>query len=116
MMQKDLLDEAIYSLPSLVQFSILTHFAHGLDVFCELHHQSFHFFVVIGDSLEKKTGQQESSINVEDEHASVRSIKTLMAATGALNGVPSKKDATLCENSARVFHASERFSFVFETP
>ena len=53
---------------------------------------------------------------MEDEHASARSIKTLIAATGALNGVPSKKDSTLCENRVRVFHASMRFSFVCETP
>ena len=52
----------------------------------------------------------------EDEHASARSIKTLITATGALNGVPSKKDSTLCENRVRVFHASMRFSFVCETP
>jgi len=37
-----------------------------------------------------------------------------MAATGALNGVPSRKDWALLKNSLKPFPAKERYSFVFE--
>ena len=69
-------------------------------------------------SLLPETAYNEGNVGKgstsESQRTSAISIKTLMAATGALNGVPSRNDSALVKNSLKPFPTKERYSFVFE--